>query len=76
MLGVLSNYLYNLNMTNTEYAQFIAQGYDSNLEHKLVDLGESHEEARKLARIVGLTKDKPPETDEEWEQFMQVWEEK
>ena len=68
--------IYNLNMTDTEYAQLIAQGYDPNLERELVDLGESQQEARKLARIVGLTKDKPPETDQEWDEFMQVWEDK
>ena len=68
--------IYNLDMTDTEYAQLIAQGYDPNLERELVDLGESPQEARKLARIVGITKDKAPETDEEWEEFMQVWEEK
>jgi|LakMenEpi03Aug12_release.lakeMendotaPanAssembly.Ray.scaffolds.fasta_scaffold1455922_2 hypothetical protein len=68
--------IYNFDMMDTEYAQLIAQGYDPNLERELVDLGESQEEARKLARIVGLTKDKPPETDEEWEEFMQVWEDK
>ena len=39
-------------------------------------LGETQEQARKLSRIVGLVKDKPPETDEEWEKFMEVWEEK
>ena len=65
--------IYNFDMMDTEYAQLIAQGYDPNLERELVDLGESQEEARKLARIVGLTKDKPPETDQEWEEFMQVW---
>ena len=68
--------IYNLNMTDTEYAQLIAQGYDPNLERELVDLGESQQEARKLARIVGLTKDKPSETDQEWDEFMQVWEDK
>ena len=67
--------IYNLDMTDTEYAQLIEQGYDFNLERELIDLGESQQEARKLARIVGITKDKPPETDEEWEEFMQVWEE-
>ena len=65
--------IYNFDMMDTEYAQLIAQGYDPNLERELVDLGESQQEARKLARIVGLTKDKPPETDQEWEEFMQVW---
>ena len=65
--------IYNFDMMDTEYAQLIAQGYDPNLERELVDLGESQQEARKLARIVGLTKDKPPETDQEWDEFMQVW---
>jgi hypothetical protein len=60
-------------MTDTEYAQFLAQGYDPNLEHQFVELGESIDQARKLARIVGLTKDKAPETEEEWEEFMAVW---
>ena len=68
--------IYNFDMMDTEYAQLIAQGYDPNLERELVDLGESQQEARKLARIVGLTKDKPPETDQEWDEFMQVWEDK
>ncbi|WP_334766041.1 hypothetical protein [Nostoc sp.] len=45
-----------------------------NLEHQLIELGESIDQARKLARIVGLTKDKAPETDEEWQEFMAVWE--
>lgn len=60
-------------MTDTEYAKLIAQGYDPNLEHQFVELGESIDQARKLARIVGMTKDKPPETEEEWEEFMAVW---
>ena len=61
--------LYDLNITDTEYAQLAAQGYDSNLELQLIKLGETQEEARTLTRIVGLTKDKPPETDQEWEEF-------
>nr|MDZ8061241.1 hypothetical protein [Nostoc sp. EkiNYC01] len=65
---------HNLGMTDTEYAQLLAQGYDPNLEHQLIELGESLDEARKLARIVGLTKDKAPETEEEWQEFMAVWE--
>jgi hypothetical protein len=40
----------------------------------LVELGESLDQARKIARIVGLTQDKAPQTDEEWEEFMAVWE--
>jgi hypothetical protein len=66
--------IHNLNMTDTEYAQLIAQGYDPNLERELIELGENQQEARKLTRIVGLTKDKSPETDEEWKEFMKVWE--
>jgi hypothetical protein len=66
--------IYNLNMTDTKYAELVAQGYDPNLEIELMEIGETQQQARKLSRIVGLVKDKPPETDEEWEQFMQVWE--
>ncbi|MBD2295115.1 hypothetical protein H6G06_16915 [Anabaena sphaerica FACHB-251] len=64
----------DLNMTDTEYAQLAAQGYDPNLELELIEWGKTQKEARKLARIVGLVKNKPPETEEEWELFMQVWE--
>jgi hypothetical protein len=66
--------IHNLGITDTEYTQLLTQGYDPNLEYQLIDLGESSEQARKLARIVGLTQDKPPQTDEEWEEFMTVWE--
>ena len=65
--------IYNLGITDTEYAQLAAQGYDPNLEHQLTELGESIDQARKLARIVGLTQDKPPQTEEEWQEFMAVW---
>ncbi|MHC0068129.1 hypothetical protein ACWATR_35455 [Nostoc sp. UIC 10890] len=64
---------HNLAMTDTKYAKLIAQGYDPNLEHQLIELGESLDQARKLARVVGLTQDKAPETDQEWEEFMAVW---
>lgn len=64
--------IYKLGITDTEYAKLLAQGYDPNLEHQLIELGESSEQARKLARLVGLTQDKAPETDEEWEEFMTV----
>ena len=66
--------IHDLGMTDTEYAQLAAQGYDPNLELQLIELGESPDQARKFARIVGLTQDKPPETDQEWEEFMAVWE--
>ncbi|MBD2364744.1 hypothetical protein H6G36_26830 [Anabaena minutissima FACHB-250] len=65
--------IHNLGITDTEYTQLLAQGYDPNLEYQLIELGESSEQARKLARVVGLTQDKPPQTDEEWEEFMAVW---
>jgi hypothetical protein len=68
--------IHNLNMTDTEYAELASKGYDPNLELELIELGETQQEARKLARIVGLVQHKPPETDEEWELFMQVWEDK
>ncbi|BAY66932.1 hypothetical protein NIES22_70760 (plasmid) [Calothrix brevissima NIES-22] len=66
--------IHNLNMTDTEYAALVAKGYDPNLELELIELGESPAIARKLTQIVGLTQDKPPQTDEEWEEFMKVWE--
>ncbi len=73
--------IYDLNMTDTEYAQLLAQDYDPNLELELIELGETQQEARKLSRIVGLVQNKPPESDasgersyQEWELFMQMWE--
>lgn len=68
------NEIHNLGITDTEYTRLIALGYDPNLERQLIYLGESPTQARKLARIVGLTKDKPPSTDREWEELMAVWE--
>ncbi|MBE9053589.1 hypothetical protein IQ243_24925 [Nostocales cyanobacterium LEGE 11386] len=65
--------IHNLGMIDTEYAKLIAQGYDPNLEQQLLELGESLDQARKLARIVGLTQDKAPQTDQEWEEFMAIW---
>jgi hypothetical protein len=67
------NETHDLGMTDTEYAQLLTQGYDPNLEHQLIELGESLDQARKLARVVGLTKDKASQTEEEWEEFMAVW---
>ena len=64
---------HDLGMTDTEYAQLLAQDYDLSLEHQLIELGESLDQARQLARIVGLTQDKAPETDQEREEFMAVW---
>ncbi|MUG92760.1 hypothetical protein F7734_09985 [Scytonema sp. UIC 10036] len=64
----------HLNMTDTEYAALIAKGYDPAFEQQLVELGENPDQARHLARFVGLLQDKPPETEEEWEELMAVWE--
>lgn len=64
----------DLGMTDTEYATLAALGYDPTLERMMIEAGESLESARKLTRIVGLVKDKPPETYEEWDEFLNVWE--
>jgi hypothetical protein len=37
--------IHNLGITDTEYAKLLAQGYDPNLEHQLVELGESLDQA-------------------------------
>lgn len=66
--------IHDLGMTDTEYAALAAKGYDPNLERTIVEAGESLESARKLTRIVGLVKDKPPESDREWDEFMTIWE--
>ncbi len=66
--------IHDLGMTDTEYAALAAKGYDLNLERMMIEAGEPPESARKLTRIVGLVKDKPPESDEEWEELMAVWE--
>jgi hypothetical protein len=61
-------------LTDTEYAALAARGYDPHIEYMMIQAGESPQSARKLTQIVGLVKDKPPETEEEWEEFMRVWE--
>ncbi len=63
----------DLGMTDTEYAALTALGYDPALERMMIEAGCSPKDARLLTRIVGLVKDKPPETDEEWDEFMNVW---
>lgn len=64
----------DLGITDTEYAALIAKGYEPVLERELIALGEDPDQARKLTRFVGLLKDKPPETEEDWEEFMAAWE--
>ena len=61
--------IHDLDKTDIEYTQLLAQGYNPNLECQLVELGESKEQAR----VVGLTQDKAPQTDDEWQEFMAVW---
>lgn len=46
----------DLNLTDTEYAQLLTQGYDPELERQLIVIGEAPDKARKMARFVGLLK--------------------
>ena len=64
----------DLGMTDTEYATLAAKGYDPALERQLTEAGEDPDQARKLTRFIGLLQDKPPQTEEEWEELMTVWE--
>lgn len=62
----------DLGMTDTEYTALSAKGYDPNLEQMMIEAGSSLKDARLLTQIVGLVKDKPLETDEEWNEFINV----
>jgi hypothetical protein len=66
--------IHELGMTDTEYAALADSGYDPTLERMMIEAGSSPKDARLLTRVVGLVKDKPLETDEEWEEFLNVWE--
>lgn len=66
--------IHDLGMTDTEYAALAALGYDPTLERMIIEAGSSPKDARLLTRIVALVKDKPPETEDEWDEFMNVWE--
>ena len=66
--------IHDLNMSDTEYAQLVSKGYEPILERQLIALGEDPNKARSLTRFVGLLQDKPPETDEEWEELTSAWE--
>lgn len=59
-------------MTDTEYAALAAKGYEPILEQQLIAIGEDPDQARNLAKLAGLVQHKPPETDEEWDEFMAV----
>ncbi len=64
----------DLAMADTDYAQFLAQGYDPELERQLISIGEGPDTARKMARFVGLLKGKPTETESDWEELIDDWE--
>lgn len=65
--------LRDLGMTDMEYAALAAKGYEPVLEQQLIDIGEDPDQARSLAKLAGLVQHKPPETDEEWDEFMEAW---
>lgn len=67
--------IHDLNMTDTEYAALAIKGYEPILERQLIAIGENPDKARSLTRFVGLLQDKPPETEEEWQELMTMWEE-
>lgn len=66
--------IHDLNMSDTEYAHLVSKGYEPILERQLVAIGEDPDTARALTRFVGLLQEKPPETDEEWEELLNPWE--
>ena len=63
----------DLAMTDTEYAQLLAQGYDPELERQLVALGEHSTIARKMTRFSGVLKGKSPETESDGEELIDDW---
>lgn len=63
----------DLTMTDTEYAQLLAQGYNPELEYQLIALGETTYIARKLTIFFGLLKGKTLETQEEREELSLAW---
>jgi hypothetical protein len=65
--------IHDLGMTDTEYAALAAKGYEPALEHQLIAIGSETDQARKLTKLAGLVQHKPPETDEEWDEFMTAW---
>jgi hypothetical protein len=65
--------IHDLGMTDTEYTALVAKGYEPVLEHQLIAIGEDPNQARKLTKLAGLVQHKPPETDEEWDEFMEAW---
>ncbi|MCZ2203225.1 hypothetical protein [Cylindrospermopsis raciborskii] len=66
--------VHNLNITDDEYLQLVSKGYDPNIERQFMDLGETQEQARKLAKVVGMFKDGPPQSEQQWDDFLSLWE--
>jgi hypothetical protein len=65
--------IYDLRMTDTEYAALATKGYEPVLEQQLIAIGKDPSQARRLTKLAGLVQHKPPETDEEWDEFMEAW---
>ncbi len=63
----------DLGMTDEEYAQLLTQGYEPELERQLTELGERPTIARKMTRFFGLLKGKSPETESDWEELSDDW---
>ncbi|MEP0754947.1 hypothetical protein NDA03_22280 [Trichocoleus sp. Lan] len=67
--------IYDLGITDTEYAALTAKNYNPTLERQLLEAGEEPFQALKLTRLVGLLQDKPPETEPEWSEVIGAIEE-
>ncbi|MEC4884937.1 MAG: hypothetical protein SAL70_26995 [Scytonema sp. PMC 1070.18] len=66
--------IFDLNMTDSEYAALVAKGYKPDFERDLVEVfGENAQKAKKLTRFLGLIKGKSPETDGEWQEVLAAW---
>ena len=60
--------IHDLEMTDTEYDTLASIGYDPHLERLMIEVDVPPNEARSLTRLVGLTKEKSLDTEEEWEE--------
>ena len=63
----------DLSLTDTEYAQLLTQGYDPELERQLIAIGERPSVPRKMTRFFGLLKGQSPETESDWEELIDDW---
>lgn len=66
--------LEDLGMSDVEYAELVTKGYEPVLERQLITLGEEPDQARKIARFVGLLQNKPPQTQPESKELLATWE--